>query len=133
MARAAGLRDSTGKKRDLILPSFDTSRRNPKRPRRGNGINSPPLPPGDFVAGVVVVSVMGSAKRYGELIADFETHRAGLSKSQVVGVGGASAADETGLRGNEPKMSFVAEPTRLADRKYAFVDFARSGVDLWGR
>ena len=79
------------------------------------------------------VAVMNSAQGHRELIAHLQPHRPRLGKSEVVGVGGASAAAETGLRGNEPKMSFVAEPTRLADRKYAFVDFARSGVDLWGR
>jgi hypothetical protein len=49
----------------------------------------------------MVVAVMGSAQRYGELVADLEPHRAGLGEPQMVGVGGASSADQTGLRGNE--------------------------------
>jgi len=98
-----GPRDAspTGKKRDLILPSFDTPRRNPKRPRRGDGINRPPLPPGDFVAGTVVFAVMSPAEGYREFVADLASHGAGLGEPQMVGVGGASAADQTRLRGNE--------------------------------
>jgi hypothetical protein len=43
------------------------------------------FPPGDFVARAVIVTVMGSAQRYGELVADLETRRAGLSEPEVVG------------------------------------------------
>jgi hypothetical protein len=39
--------------------SFDPPRRNPEHPR--HGIDSPPLPPCDFVAAAVIVTVMGSA------------------------------------------------------------------------
>ena len=80
------------------------------------------LPPGDFVSGVVVVSVMDSAQGYGELIAHLEPHRAGLGEPQMVGVGGASSTDQAGLRCNEPEVGFVAEATGLANREDAFVD-----------
>ena len=65
---------------------------------------------------------MNSAQRYGELVADLEAHRAGLCEPQVVSVGGASSTDQTGLCSNEPEVGFVANPTRLANRKYTFVD-----------
>ena len=74
------------------------------------------------------VPVMRSAQRYREFVADLESHRARLGESQMVGVGGASPADQTGLRGNEFEVGFVAEPTRLANRKYAFVDLPGSVV-----
>ena len=64
----------------------------------------------------MVVTVMGSAQRYRELVADLEAHRTGLGEPQMVRVSGASAADQTGLRGNKYEVGFVAEPTRLADR-----------------
>jgi hypothetical protein len=76
----------------------------------------------------MVVTVMDSAQRYRELIADFEPHRAGLSEPQMVGVGGASSADQTGLRGNELEVGFVAKATGLADSEYAFVDLCGSVV-----
>jgi hypothetical protein len=63
----------------------------------------------------MVVTVMDSAQRYGELIADLEPHRAGLGEPQMVGVGGASSTDQTGLRGNELEVGFVAKPTGLAN------------------
>ena len=94
--------------------SFDATGRNPEHPRCRDWIDRSSLPPGDFVSAAVVVLVMASAQRYGELVADLETHRAGLSEPKMVGVGGASPADQTRLRRHELKVGFVAEPTRLA-------------------
>jgi hypothetical protein len=76
----------------------------------------------------MVVTVMDSAQRYRELITDLEPHCAGLGEPQMVGVGGASSTDQTGLRGNELEVGFVAESTGLADRQYTFVDFPGSVV-----
>ena len=76
----------------------------------------------------MVVAVMGSAQRYGELVADLAPHRAGLSEPQMVGVSGASPANQTGLRCDKFEMGFVAMPTRLADCELAFLDFGGSGV-----
>jgi hypothetical protein len=59
----------------------------------------------------MVVTVMNSAQRYGELVAYLEPHRAGLGEPQMVGVGRASSTDKAGLRGNEPEVGFVAKPT----------------------
>ena len=80
----------------------------------------------------MVVTVMNSAQRYGELVADLEPHRAGLGEPQMVGVGWASSTDQTGLRGNEPEVGLVAKATGLADRKYTFVDL-RGSVVLYVR
>ena len=73
---------------------------------------------------------MGSAQRYGELVAHLESHRAGLGEPQMVGVGGASPANQTRLRCNELEMAFIAMPTRLADRELALLDFGGSSVCL---
>jgi hypothetical protein len=80
----------------------------------------------------MVVTVVDSAQRYGEFVADFEPHRSGLGEAQMVGVGGASSTDQTGLRGDELEVSFVANATGFADRKYAFVDL-RGSVVLYVR
>src|SRR5207253_231648 len=106
---------------------FNPSRRNPEHPRRRDGINSPSLPPCDFVSEAMDVAVMDPTERYRELIAYFQSHRAGLGEPQMMGVGGTSPTDQTGLRCNKFKMGLVAEPTRLANCEYAFIDLARSG------
>jgi hypothetical protein len=74
------------------------------------------------------VSVMNPAKGHRELVAHLQSHRPRLSEAQVVSVSGTSPADQTGLRGNELEVDFVAEPTGLADREYTFIDLARSVV-----
>ena len=78
----------------------------------------------------MVVTVMGPAQRYRELVADLASHRPGLSEPQMVGVSGASPADETGLRCNELKVGFVAKTAHLAEREHALVDFARNSFGM---
>src|SRR6202051_1897857 len=104
---------------DFGLLSFDTPRRDPEHPRRGERINSPSRPPCDFVSEAMDVTVMGSAQRYREFIADLESHCPRLSEAQMVGVSGASAADQTRPRCNELEMAFVAMPTWFNDREHA--------------
>jgi hypothetical protein len=40
----------------------------------------------------------------------------------MMGVSGASAADQTGLRCHEFEVGFIAESSRLAERELAFID-----------
>ena len=78
---------------------------------------------------LMVVTVMGSAQRYRELIADLESHRAGLGEPQMVGVGGASPADQTGLRCHEFEVGLYRGCRRGSlIVSYAFVDLGGSGV-----
>ena len=78
----------------------------------------------------MVVPVMGSTKRYSELVADLAPHGPGLGEPKMVGVGGASPTNQTRLRCYELEVHLIAMPTRLADRKLAFLDFGGIGVDL---
>jgi hypothetical protein len=55
------------------------------------------LPPGHFIARLMQLSVMTTAKRHRELIADFHPDRPGLREPQVMRVGGLTPADKTGL------------------------------------
>jgi hypothetical protein len=73
-------------------PSFDTPGREPEHPRCRDRINSLFPPPSDFIFESMVVPVMRSTKRDGELIADLSPHRQGLGEPQMVAVSGASAA-----------------------------------------
>src|SRR6202011_6340819 len=88
-----------------LKSSLDTPRRNPKHPRRGHGIDSPSLPPGDLVSDAVEVAVVNSAQRYREFIADLAPHRPRLGELEMVGVGGASAADQTRVRRHKLKVA----------------------------
>src|SRR3982074_535773 len=105
-------------------------RRNPEHPRGGDGINGPSLPPGDLVAEAMDVTVVGSAKRHREFVADLAPHRTRLSELQIVGVCGTSRADQARLRSYEFEVGFVAEPARFVDREDALVDLAGGGVGL---
>jgi len=48
----------------------------------------------------------------------------------MVGVGGASTANQTGVRRDEFEMALVAMPAQLTDRKLAFLDLGGRGVRL---
>src|SRR5229473_3248110 len=85
----------------VIWNSFDAPGRDPEHSRCGDGINGPSFPPGDLVSEAVVVAVMASAQRHGELVAHLASHRAELGESQVVGISGASPADQARLRCHE--------------------------------
>jgi hypothetical protein len=74
------------------------------------------------------VTVVNSAQGHRELVADLETHRPRLGKSEVMGVNGVSAADQARTRRHEFEVGFVAQPTGLADCKYTFVDLRGSVV-----
>jgi len=76
---------------------FDAPGRNPELPCRPDGIDSLLAPPGLLVAKAMVVPVMGSAQRYGEFIADLESHGAWLGEPQMVRISRASSADQTRL------------------------------------
>ena len=125
-----------GKVFDAQLPhsgvpfSLDSPCRHPEHPRCGDGINSPPLPPGDFVAEAMVVLMVRPAQRHGEFVADLAPHCALLGEPQMMGISRASPAYETQLRCHELEMRFVTMPAGLADRKHALIDLARSGASF---
>jgi hypothetical protein len=89
------------------------------------GIDFQIFPPGQFIAGLMQLSMMASAEGYSELVADFKPEGSGLRKPQVMRVAGLPAAHEARLRGNEPQMGLVTQPLGLADGKKAFVDLRR--------
>lgn len=59
------------------------------------GIDSPPLPPGNFVSEAGGVAVMGPAQGGRELIAHLESHRTRLGEPQMVGIKRTSPAGQT--------------------------------------
>jgi hypothetical protein len=60
-------------------------------------IDSDCAPPRAFVASLMILPVVGSAQGNHELVAGLSSHRARLGKPKMVGVSGASPADQARL------------------------------------
>jgi hypothetical protein len=65
----------------------------PKTPRDLHGIHPLTFPPRDFIASLMQLSMMPTAKRHGEFIADFKTDRPRLSETQVMRIRRLSSTD----------------------------------------
>ena len=77
--------------------------------------------------------MMPAAEWDRELIADLAAERAGLGKSEVVGVRGLAAAHEARLLGDIAQVLSVAIAPRCSDREDALVDALRlTGVGAFG-
>ena len=74
-------------------------------------------------------AVMTAAKRDG-LIAYFEADRFWLRKTQVVGIGRLSSADQTRLCCHKFQVRLVTQSFRFADRELAFVDWLSGRIDV---
>jgi hypothetical protein len=72
------------------------------------------LPPFDFIAGPVQLTVMGPAQRHRELVTDLSPQGAGLGKSQMMRVRGFAIAEQAGLRSHKLQMCFVAAARRVS-------------------
>ena len=59
--------------------------------------------------------VMPAAQRDTKLITDFQTDRARLSKSKMMGIGRLSSAGEARLRCHKPQMGLVPNPFGFAN------------------
>ena len=66
--------------------------------------------------------MMTAAEGHGELIADLETQRSRLSKSQMMWIGRLPAADQARLRGDESQMGFVTNSFGFGDGEKALID-----------
>src|SRR4029077_12816122 len=78
-----------------IEPSKDAFA--PKDPCDFHGINLQVLPPSNFIASLMHLSMVTSAERHGELIADLEADRTRLRKPKMMGVRWLPPADEARL------------------------------------
>lgn len=85
----------------------------PKLLRDRKGRNLQVGPPGPFVAVSVQRLMMGSAKRDGELVADFASQCSWLGELKVMRVGGGLLADETPLAADEGQVILAPSSRRL--------------------
>jgi hypothetical protein len=70
-------------------------------------------------------AMMPATERDRELIADLAAERTGLGESEVVGVRGLAAAQQTRLLGDVAQVLPAAVATRGSDREDALVDAFR--------
>jgi hypothetical protein len=90
------------------------------------------LPPGNFVAVAMELTMVAATEWDGELVADFAAERPALRESQVMSIAGLPATDQAGLLGDKPQVVAIADAARLGEGKYRLVDAARS-CGLWAR
>ena len=69
--------------------------------------------------------VMPATEWDSELVADLAAERAGLGKSEMVGIGGLAAADEARLLHDIAKVLAAAMAPRGRNREHALVDTLR--------
>ena len=98
----------------------------PKHPRDLQRLKIQLFPPIYFIAGLMQLPMIPTAKGHGELITDLHADGSGLGKAQMMRIGWLSPANETGLRGNQIKVCLVANALGLGDGELAFVDAPRS-------
>src|ERR1700723_3666629 len=89
--------------------------RQPQFSRGLRWINSGIAPLRGFIAVAVEFAMIAAAERDGELVADLSAKCPALGEAQVVGVAGLPAADQAGLRRDEPEVIAVADAPWLVD------------------
>jgi len=73
-------------------------------------INPNVAPPDGFIAAAMHLAVMAPAQRNRELVADLAAQRRCLGKAQMMGIGGAAAADQARLLGYRFDVVMVTNP-----------------------
>ena len=91
------------------------------------GIDPEVFPPGLLIARLMQLSMVTTAERHGEFIADFKAHRSRLGKAQMMRVTWLASADQTRLGGHELQMRLVAQPFGFAEGEFTLVDRAWEG------
>jgi hypothetical protein len=98
----------------------------PQGARHNGRIYSYLPPPSGFIATAMHLAMMSSTQGHSELIADLSAECPALRESQVVGITGLAAANETRLLGHMSNVLAVANPTRFRQCQHALIDRLRS-------
>jgi hypothetical protein len=85
----------------------------PQCPGRDGRINPGAPPPCGFIAAAVDLTMVSPTQWDSEFIAHLASERPALHKSEVVGIRGASATNQTGVLGNEFDVIPITKPARL--------------------
>ncbi len=82
----------------------------PQPASRGGWIDTSLVPPHRFIATAMNLTMVSATERDRELVADLAAERRCLGKAQVMGIGGAAAADEARLLGYRLDVVTVTDP-----------------------
>ena len=82
----------------------------PQAASRGGWIDTSLVPPHRFIATAMNLTMVSATERDRELVADLAAEGWCLRKAQVVGIGGAAAADEAWLLGYRFDVVTVTNP-----------------------
>ena len=84
----------------------------PQAASRGGWVNTGLVPPCRFIATTMNLTMVSATERDRELVADLAAERRRLGKAQMMGIGGAAAADEARLLGYRLDVVTVADAPR---------------------
>ncbi len=96
-----------------------------------NRIDADLAPPPGFIAVAMDLAMVSPAKRDRELIAGLAPERPALSKAQMVGITGLSAADQTGAPGDKFDVLPVTKPARLLQCESGLIDRLGPPPPVW--
>ncbi len=94
----------------------------PQRASSDSWINSGIPPPCDFIAAAVNLAMVPSTQWDGEFIADLAPECRGLRKSEVVGIGGLSTANQTRVLSDSFDVIPIASPARFRQGQHTLID-----------
>ena len=80
----------------------------PQAASRGSWVDTSLVPPRRFIATTMHLTMVSATERDRELVADLAAERRCLGKAQMMGIGGAAAADQAWLLGYRFDMFSVA-------------------------
>jgi hypothetical protein len=102
----------------------------PQRTSTDGRIDTELLPLSHFITRAMHLPVMTATEGYSELITDLTTKCPRLRKTQMMGIGRASTADQARLSSNRFDVFAITNPTRRRQDEHAFVD-SRSSPQLF--
>ena len=83
----------------------------PQAASRGGWIDISLVPPHRFITTAMNLTMVSATERDRELVADLAAERRGLGKAQMMGIGGAAAADQARLLGHRLDVVTVTDPS----------------------
>ena len=82
----------------------------PQAASGGGWIDTSLVPPHGFIATTMHLTMVSATERDRELVADLAAERRCLGKAQMMGIGGAAAADQARLLGYRLDVVTVTDP-----------------------
>src|SRR5262245_61966468 len=101
--------------------TWQRMRLQPQGASRRSRIGTDLMPPGQFIARAMHLTMVSSTQRNSEFIAHFAAECRRLRKLQVMSIGRTAAADQAWLLGNGFDVVSVANPARRWQCEHSFI------------